>query len=66
MKTINIGISGSQMFCDFEGFHKDECQQEEEKLRLLMGGIGVLSDEEEKQKKRAEAEPEADPQGVRA
>lgn len=67
-RSISVGISGKQIFCDFSGFAGEECQQEEEKLRLLLQAGGVGTDEEEKNKKRAEAEPEAnnEQQNIRA
>jgi hypothetical protein len=64
-KKIIIQMNGDQMKMDFDGYKGDACKEEEQKLRAIMGGLGVGTDDIDTKLKRAkEANPSLDGQCI--
>ena len=52
MKRITAKIKGGKIHLDFNGFLGDTCSDEEDKIRILLGKMGVKTDVEYSDNKR--------------
>ena len=52
MRRIKAEIKGGKIHLDFEGFAGNTCSTEEDKIRILLGKMGVRSDVEYSDNKR--------------
>lgn len=52
MRSIRAVIKNGKINLDFEGFAGDACSAEEDKIRILLGKMGVKTDVEYSDNKR--------------